>query len=92
MAVLSLVVIGRMNERVEDLERLQDKAEPRPADALCGDGAEPLPGDGAADRATTSTTARSPTAKATFAGLLDAMERADPADAAFFDELRADER
>ena len=92
MAVLSLVVIGRMNERVSDLDRLQEKVEPRPADALRGHRAEPLPGDGAADPATTSTTARSPTPRRPSPSCSTSMEQADPADAAFFEGVRTTQR
>ena len=78
MAVLSLVVIGRMNERMRARPG-PGEDQPRPADALRRHGPEPLPGDGAADRRRTSTTGRSPTPRRHSLSLLDAMEQADPA-------------
>ena len=88
MAVLSLVVIGRMNERVSDLDRLQDKAS-RAQQMLYAVTAQShyramalLTGDDKYNGQIVD-------AKKTFVRLLDEMERADPADAALLRRLRA---
>jgi signal transduction histidine kinase/CheY-like chemotaxis protein len=89
MAVLSLGVIGRMSDRVAELDRLQLKAS-RAQQMLYLVTAQShyramalltrnQPKDYNADVAT---------AKQKFIGLLDIMEREDPADDAFFENLR----
>jgi len=80
MAILSVVVIGRMNERVQDLDRLQVRTS-RAQQMLYDVTAQShyramalLTRDGKYN-------AQVADAKASFTGLLDAMERDDPADA-----------
>ena len=87
MAILSLVVIGRMNERVQDLDRLQEKTS-RAQQMLYAVTAQShyramaiLTHD---DKYNTSIA----TAKKTFSALLAEMDQADPADAPILAELR----
>ncbi len=89
MGVLSLVVIGRMNARMTDLNELDVKSS-RAQDMLYQVTAQShyramalLTGDD-------SFNIKIIDAKKTFVDDLDAMERADPAESAFFDQLRAD--
>jgi signal transduction histidine kinase len=90
MAVLSLVVIARMSDRVGELGRLQEKASRAQqmlylvtvqshyrAMALL------------TQNATRDYNADIAVAKGRFVDLLDVMEQADPADGAFFQDLRA---
>ncbi|MEO8510713.1 MAG: ATP-binding protein [Chloroflexota bacterium] len=86
MAVLSVLIIERMNDRVGELDRLQDKAS----------GAQQMLYLVTAQshyRAMALLTLKDSynqqiaDAKATFVELLDAMEREDPADAPFFGEI-----
>ena len=48
MALLSLLVIRQMNDRMVELDRCAGEGRPGAGDALRGDGPEPLPGDGTA--------------------------------------------
>ncbi len=90
MAVLSLVIIGRMSDRVADLDRLQAKAS-RAQQMLYLVTAQ------SHYRAmalltlnkTKDYNADIAVAKEKFAGLLNSMEQADPADDAFFQQVRA---
>ena len=88
MAILSLVVIGRMNERMQDLDRLQVKTS-RAQQMLYAVTAQShyramaiLTKDGKYN-------AQIADAKKTFAALLDAMDRDDPADAQVFRDMRS---
>jgi signal transduction histidine kinase len=88
MAVLSLLVIGRMNDRVTELSTLQLKVD-RAQQMLYAVTAQShyramalLTGDD-------KYTGQIADAKATFATLLDQMQQSDPADAGFYDGLRA---
>jgi signal transduction histidine kinase len=88
MAIMSLLVIGRMNERVTELSALQLKVD-RAQQMLYAVTAQShyramalLTGDD-------KYTGEIATAKATFASLLDQMQQADPADAALYNSLRA---
>ena len=87
MAILSVLIIERMNDRVAELDRLQDKANHaqqmlylvtaqshyRAMALLTGD-------DGYNQQITDAKTA--------FVDLLDTMEEAEPSEAAFFDQVR----
>ena len=88
MAILSLLVIGRMNERVGEFSNLQQKVD-RAQQMLYAVTAQShyramalLTGDD-------SYNGQIATAKATFGSLLDQMQAADPADADFYRDLRA---
>jgi len=89
MAVLSLVVISQMNDRMEELNRAQVKAG-RAQEMLYAITAQShyramallIPADGAKYNGQVED------AKAGFAKLLDDMERAEPANAAFYDGVR----
>src|SRR4051794_18769016 len=88
MAIVSLLVIGRMNERVTEISALQLKVD-RAQQMLYAVTAQShyramalLTGDD-------KYTGQIADAKATFAGLLDQMQQADPADADFYRGLRA---
>ena len=87
LAVLSVIVIGRMNERVSDLDRLQQKTS-RAQQMLYAVTAQShyramalLTGD---DKFNTQIA----DAKLTFSALLDQMDQADPADAELLQGLR----
>ena len=77
-------------------ERSHDRAQrcagegwPGAGDALCGDGPEPLPGDGTAPpRRCRQYNGQVEEAKANFAQLLDELQRAEPANAAFYEDVR----
>jgi signal transduction histidine kinase len=90
MAVLSLVIIGRMSERVAELDRLQEKAS-RAQQMLYLVTAQSHYRAMAllTHNATKDYNADIATAKGKFTDLLDAMEQADPADRAFFGDVRA---
>jgi signal transduction histidine kinase len=92
MGLLSFLVIGRMSDRMAELDRLQAKA----ADAqqmLYLITAQSHFRAMALLTEDDRYNGQIAEAKATFGGLLDAMERGDPADAAFFLEVRtANER
>ena len=90
MAILSLVVIGRMSERVAELDRLQAKAS-RAQQMLYLVTAQSHYRAMAllTQNETHDYNADIAVAKGKFIDLLDAMEQADPADGAFFQELRA---
>ena len=88
MAILSLLVIGRMNERVGEFSNLQQKVD-RAQQMLYAVTSQShyramalLTGDD-------SYNGQIATAKATFGSLLDQMQAADPADADFYRDLRA---
>ena len=87
MAILSLVVIGRMNERVIDLDRLQEKTS-RAQQMLYAVTAQSHYRAMALLTSDDKFNAQIADAKKTFSDLLDEMERADPADAQFFLDLR----
>ncbi|MDQ2933857.1 MAG: ATP-binding protein [Chloroflexota bacterium] len=90
MAVLSLVVIGRMSERVAELDRLQEKAS-RAQQMLYLVTAQSHYRAMAllTHNATKDYNADIAVAKGKFADLLDAMEQGNPADRAFFRDVRA---
>jgi signal transduction histidine kinase len=90
MAILSLVIIGRMSERVADLDRLQAKAS-RAQQMLYLVTAQSHYRAMAllTQNATHDYNADIAVAKAKFTDLLDAMEQADPADRDFFGDVRA---
>ncbi len=87
MAIVSLLVIGRMNERVSDLDHLQDKVS-RAQQMLYAVTAQShyramalLTGDDVYN-------GQIATAKQTFVRLLDELEQADPDEADFFEGVR----
>ena len=80
LAVLSLVVIGRMNERVQDIDRLQ-VATSRAQQMLYAVTAQSHYRAMALLTQDPKYNASIAEAKSTFAGLLDAMARDDPTDA-----------
>ena len=88
LAVLSLVVIGRMNDRVRDLDQLQEKAS-RAQQMLYAVTAQSHYRAMALLTSDDKYNGQIADAKKTFVTLLDAMEQADPADAAAFRDLRA---
>ena len=88
MAVLSLVVIGRMNERMIDLDRLQEKTS-RAQQMLYAVTAQSHYRAMALLTSNDRFNAQIADAKKTFTDLLDEMEQADPADALFVRDLRA---
>jgi signal transduction histidine kinase len=88
MAILSILVIGRMNARVDDLNHLQEKVS-RAQQMLYAVTAQShframalLTGDDVYND-------QIATAKESFTRLLDEMEHADPAQTDFFDEVRS---
>jgi signal transduction histidine kinase/CheY-like chemotaxis protein len=90
MAILSLVVIGRMSERVAELDRLQEKSSQAQqmlylVTAQSHYRAMAL----LTKNETHDYNADIVVAKRKFIDLLDAMEKADPADDGFFGEVRA---
>ena len=93
MAVLSLVVISQMNDRMEELNRAQVKAG-RAQEMLYAITAQShyramallIPADAAKYNGQVED------AKAGFAKLLDDMERAEPANAAFYEGVRQRQR
>ena len=91
MAILSLVVIRQMNDRMAELESRPGEVRASAGDAVRGDGAKPLPGDGTAppdDAAKYNGQVEDEKAK--FARLLDLMEQDEPANAAFYEGVRSD--
>jgi signal transduction histidine kinase/CheY-like chemotaxis protein len=90
MAILSLVVIGRMSERVAELDRLQEKAS-RAQQMLYLVTAQSHYRAMAllTKNETHDYNADIAAAKRKFIDLLDAMEKADPADRGFFGDVRA---
>ena len=88
MALLSLVVIGRMSERVEDLDRLQVMTS-RAQQMLYTVTAQSHYRAMALLTLDSSYNAKIDEEKAAFAGLLDAMDRDDPADAQVLRDLRS---
>ena len=90
MAILSLVIIGRMSERVAELDGLQEKAS-RAQQMLYLVTAQSHYRAMAllTHNATKDYNADIAVAKGKFTDLLDAMERADPADRTFFGDVRA---
>jgi len=87
MAVLSLVVIGRMNERVSDLDRLQEKTS-RAQQMLYAVTAQSHYRAMALLTHDDKFNTQIADAKKTFSDLLDEMARADPSDAALLQGLR----
>ena len=90
MAILSLVVIGRMSERVAELDRLQEKAS-RAQQMLYLVTAQSHYRAMAllTKNETHDYNADIAVAKGKFIDLLDAMEKADPADGGLFGDVRA---
>ena len=90
MALLSLGIIGRMSDRVAELDRLQEKAS-RAQHMLYLVTAQSHYRAMAllTLNATHDYNADIGTAKGVFVGLLDAMEQSDPEDRAFVDDLRS---
>jgi signal transduction histidine kinase len=89
LGALSLVVIGRMNARMTDLNDLDVKSS-RAQDMLYQVTAQSHYRAMALLTKDDSFNVKIADAKKTFVDTLDAMERADPAESAFFDQLRAD--
>jgi signal transduction histidine kinase/CheY-like chemotaxis protein len=87
MAILSVIVIGRMNERVSDLDRLQEKTS-RAQQMLYAVTAQSHYRAMALLTSNDSFNAQIVDAKSTFGRLLDEMDRADPADAELLRALR----
>ena len=87
MAILSLLIIERMNDRVGELDRLQDKSS-RAQQMLYLVTAQSHYRAMALLTLEDSYNQQITDAKARFVELLDAMERDDPADASFFGEVR----
>ncbi len=87
LAVLSLVVIGRMNERVQDIDRLQ-VATSRAQQMLYSVTAQSHYRAMALLTQDPKYNTSIAEAKSTFAGLLDAMARDDPTDAQILQDLR----
>jgi signal transduction histidine kinase len=87
MAVLSLLIIERMNDRVGELDRLQDKAS-RAQQMLYLVTAQSHYRAMALLTLEDSYNKQITDAKARFLELLAAMERDDPGDASFFDQVR----
>jgi len=88
MAILSLLVIGRMNERVGELSALQQKVD-RAQQMLYAVTAQSHYRAMALLTHDDKFIGQIADAKATFASLLDQMQAADPAEAGFFNGLRA---
>ena len=88
MAILSLVVIGRMNERVGELNHLQVKVS-RAQDMLYAVTAQSHYRAMALLTQDDKYNAEIAEAKKTFVDLLDQMEQDDPAEADFFRDVRA---
>ena len=88
MGILSLAVIGRMNERVEELDHLQEKTS-RAQQMLYAVTAQSHYRAMALLTLDDSFNTKITDAKQTFVRLLDAMELADPAEAPFFESVRA---
>ena len=88
MAILSLVVIGRMNERMGQLNHLQEKAS-RAQQMLYNVTAQSHYRAMALLTRDDNYNAQIADAKKRFADLLNAMERADPGDAGFFQGVRS---
>jgi signal transduction histidine kinase len=88
MAILSLVVIGRMNERVGELNHLQEKVS-RAQQMLYAVTAQSHFRAMALLTQDDKYNTQIADAKKTFIDLLDQMEQADPADADFFRDVRA---
>jgi Signal transduction histidine kinase len=87
MAILSLVVIGRMNERVSDLDRLQEKTS-RAQQMLYAVTAQSHYRAMALLTHDDNFNTQIADAKKTFSDLLDEMERADAADTELLQGLR----
>jgi signal transduction histidine kinase/CheY-like chemotaxis protein len=87
MAILSLVVIGRMNERVSDLDRLQEKTS-RAQQMLYAVTAQSHYRAMALLTHDDKFNTQIADAKKTFSDLLDEMAQADPSDAALLQGLR----
>jgi signal transduction histidine kinase/CheY-like chemotaxis protein len=87
MAILSVVVIGRMNERVSDLDRLQEQTS-RAQQMLYAVTAQSHYRAMALLTRDDNFNAQIVDAKSTFARLLDEMEGADPTDAELLRALR----
>jgi signal transduction histidine kinase len=88
MAILSLLVIGRMNERVAELNHLQEKTS-RAQQMLYAVTAQSHFRAMALLTHEDKYNTQIAEAKNTFIDLLDQMERADPAEANFFRDVRA---
>jgi signal transduction histidine kinase/CheY-like chemotaxis protein len=88
MAVLCLVVIGRMNDRVGELNRLEEKTN-RAQQMLYLVTAQSHYRAMALLTSDDTFNGQITTAKTTFVQLLDQMEQADPANAAFYEEVRS---
>ena len=88
MAILSLLVIGRMNERVGELNHLQEKTS-RAQQMLYAVTAQSHFRAMALLTHEDKYNTQIAEAKNTFIDLLDQMERADPAEANFFRDVRA---
>jgi signal transduction histidine kinase len=88
MAILSLVVIGRMNERVGELNHLQEKVS-RAQQMLYAVTAQSHFRAMALLTQDDKYNTQIADAKKTFIELLDQMEQADPAEADFFRDVRA---
>ncbi len=88
MAILSLLIIARMNDRMTDIDGLQDKSS-RAQQMLYLVTAQSHFRAMALLTEDDSYNVQIADAKRTFGELLEAMERADPAEASFFDEVRA---
>jgi signal transduction histidine kinase len=88
MAILSLLVIGRMNERVGELNHLQEKTS-RAQQMLYAVTAQSHFRAMALLTHEDKYNTQIAEAKDTFVDLLDQMERADPAEANFFRDVRA---
>jgi signal transduction histidine kinase len=88
MAILSVAVIGRMNERVQDLDRLQQKTS-HAQQMLYAVTAQSHYRAMAILTQDDTYNESIATAKATFSALLGELESSDPADAAVLADLRA---
>ena len=89
LAILSLVVIGRMNERVNDLDRLQEKTS-RAQQMLYAVTAQSHYRAMALLTHDDKFNIQIVDAKKTFSDLLDEMDQADQSDTALLASLRAD--
>jgi signal transduction histidine kinase len=88
MAILSLLIIERMNSRMNELDALQDKTM-RAQEMLYQVTAQSHYRAMALLTLQDSWNQKITDAKATFSGLLTAMERDDPGDESFFAQIRA---
>ena len=88
MAILSLLIIERMNSRMNELDALQDKTT-RAQEMLYQVTAQSHYRAMALLTLQDSWNQKITDAKATFSGLLTAMERDDPGDESFFAQIRA---